>query len=69
MVYGTILAFGEAAAHELSHGTPFRTRWLNETAYWIACFMAWREILPAFWKQRRDRDYHLTPALPAPSTA
>jgi len=30
MLHGTLLAFLYAAQHELSHATPFRTRWLNE---------------------------------------
>ena len=30
LLYGTLFAFGESAAHELSHGTVFRRRWLNE---------------------------------------
>ena len=31
----------EAAVHELSHGTPFRTRWLNEAFYYLFCFLSW----------------------------
>lgn len=30
MLHGTLIAFLYAAQHELSHGTPFKTRWLNE---------------------------------------
>ena len=28
-LYGSIYAFGEAAAHEVGHGAPFKSRWLN----------------------------------------
>ena len=28
-----------AALHETLHLTAFRTRWLNEIAYWLACFV------------------------------
>jgi fatty acid desaturase len=31
----------EAAVHELSHGTPFRTRWINEVFYRLFCFLTW----------------------------
>lgn len=30
MLHGTLIAFLYAAQHELSHATPFKTRWLNE---------------------------------------
>jgi len=31
----------QAAVHELSHGTPFKTRWLNELFYHHFCFLSW----------------------------
>jgi fatty acid desaturase len=31
----------QAAVHELSHGTPFRTKWLNEAFYGLFCFLSW----------------------------
>ena len=31
----------EAAVHELSHGTPFKSRWLNELFYRLFCFLSW----------------------------
>lgn len=39
--YGAVLSFAYAISHECSHGTPFRTRWLNEAVFWItsAIFM------------------------------
>ena len=31
----------QAAVHELAHGTPFRTKWLNEIFYNLFCFLSW----------------------------
>ena len=35
MLYGTLLALGYAMSHETTHGTAFRTRWVNETVFWF----------------------------------
>lgn len=37
--HGIIMAFLFAPVHECSHGTPFRSRWLNELVYWIVCLI------------------------------
>ena len=58
LLYGTLFAFGESAAHELSHGTVFRRRRLNEAAYWIACFMSGRE--PIYGRYRHARHHTWT---------
>ena len=34
--------YGSAAHHELSHKTVFKTRWLNEFFYAIACLLNWK---------------------------
>ena len=31
----------QSAVHELSHFTPFRTKWLNEIFYHLFCFLTW----------------------------
>ncbi|WP_118180064.1 fatty acid desaturase [Paraburkholderia phosphatilytica] len=63
LLYGTVFAFSEAAAHELGHGTAFRTRWLNETFYWIICFMSWREQVYSRWLHAKHHTFtHLTAA-------
>lgn len=31
----------EAAVHELSHGTPFRTKWFSKFFYNLFCFLSW----------------------------
>jgi fatty acid desaturase len=58
LFYGTLFAFAEAASHELDHGTPFRTRWLNDAGAWIACFMMWRE--PVFGRYKHARHHSFT---------
>ncbi|MEX3934274.1 fatty acid desaturase [Paraburkholderia phymatum] len=63
LLYGTVFAFSEAAAHELGHGTVFKTRWLNEAAYWIICFMSWREQVYSRWLHAKHHTFtHLTAA-------
>jgi fatty acid desaturase len=63
LLYGTVFAFSEAAAHELGHGTAFKTRWLNEACYWVICFMSWREQVYSRWLHARHHTYtHLTAA-------
>jgi fatty acid desaturase len=63
LLYGTVFAFSEAAAHELGHGTVFQTRWMNETAYWIICFMSWREQVYSRWLHAKHHTFtHLTAA-------
>ena len=39
LLHGFIMAFLFAPVHECSHGTPFRSRGLNETVYWIFCLI------------------------------
>src|SRR5579875_638827 len=38
-VYGVLYAVADHRHHELSHGTAFRTRWLNEMFYHLCAFM------------------------------
>lgn len=63
LLYGTVFAFSEAAAHELGHGTVFKTRRLNEACYWAICFMSWREQVYSRWLHAKHHTYtHLTAA-------
>lgn len=41
--------------HECGHGTAFRTRWLNDVVYQIACFMIMRE--PTIWRWSHTRHH------------
>jgi fatty acid desaturase len=51
-VIPAILLFGSALSltvyslsHECSHGTPFKTRWLNETLFWVTSLLFGQEVL------------------------
>ena len=41
--------------HECGHGTAFRTRWLNDAVYHLACFMVLRE--PTVWRWSHTRHH------------
>jgi fatty acid desaturase len=41
--------------HECGHGTAFRTRWMNDAIYEMACFMIVRE--PVIWKWSHSRHH------------
>lgn len=53
-VYGVL--YGSASNsrwHECSHGTAFKTRWLNDGVYYIACFMTLYEPTVRRWMHAR----------------
>ena len=55
-VYGIL--YGSASDsrwHECGHGTAFRTAWMNELVYQIACFMILRE--PTVWRWSHARHH------------
>ncbi len=41
--------------HECSHGTAFKTRWLNDAVYAFACFLIMRE--PTIWRWSHTRHH------------
>ena len=47
--YSFLWGLTSSAVHELSHGTPFRSRWLNETWMWIFSWMAQFEPVSVRW--------------------
>lgn len=56
LVYGVL--YGSASDsrwHECGHGTAFRTRWLNDAVYQLACFMILRE--PTVWRWSHTRHH------------
>ncbi len=56
LVYGVL--YGSASDsrwHECSHGTAFKTRWLNDVVYHVACFMILRE--PTIWRWSHTRHH------------
>jgi len=40
-VHCMLSGFLVSAVHEMIHGTPFKTRWLNEFFFKIVCFLTW----------------------------
>ena len=53
-VYGVLYAtVSDSRWHESSHGTPFRTDWLNTALYEISSFMVQRESVPWRWSHTR----------------
>lgn len=53
--HGTVLACLFAPMHECSHGTAFRTRWLNEAAYWLVSLVY---ISQPTWYRYRHAVHH-----------
>ena len=57
LVYGVIYSSCDSRWHELSHGTPFKTRWLNETLYHLTSFMSVREGHRWRWSHARHHTH------------
>ena len=53
LLYGTIYSSCDARWHECAHGTPFRTRWLNETFYLLSSIMNMKEGTYMRWSHTR----------------
>ena len=56
LVYGVL--YGSASDsrwHECGHGTAFKTRWMNDAVYQIACFMIMRN--PVTWRWSHTRHH------------
>lgn len=51
--YGVVYSMSDHHAHELSHGTPFKTRWLNDWLYKINGFMTLHETEYWTWSHTR----------------
>jgi fatty acid desaturase len=52
-LYGTIYSSCDARWHECAHGTPFRTRWLNEAFYLLSSIMNMKEGTYMRWSHTR----------------
>jgi fatty acid desaturase len=57
LVYGVIYSSSDSRWHELSHGTPFRTRWLNEAFYHFCSFLTLREGVRWRWSHARHHTH------------
>ena len=55
MLHGTLLNFLYAGQHELSHGTVFRTRWLNE---WVGRLFGFALFYPRTFDQVQHMAHH-----------
>lgn len=54
LVYGVLYcSASDSRWHECSHGTPFKTRWMNDAIYELASFMVMRESTPWRWSHTR----------------
>jgi MocE subfamily Rieske [2Fe-2S] domain protein len=53
LIFGTIYSSADARWHECGHGTPFKTRWLNEFFYHLSSFMTLREANLWRWSHAR----------------
>ena len=52
MLYGSS---SDSRWHECGHGTAFKTRWMNDVVYQVACFMILRE--PTVWRWSHTRHH------------
>ncbi len=57
--YAVLYAASDHRHHELSHGTPFKTRWLNEGFYHLCAFMTLREAHFYRWSHTRHHTHTL----------
>ena len=57
MLYGVLYCFAEPIAHECSHGTPFRSRWLNETVYFFVGLLMFKERTYHRWHHARHHTH------------
>ncbi|MGL1893066.1 MAG: fatty acid desaturase [Spirochaetaceae bacterium] len=48
----------ESSVHELSHKTPFKTKWLNESFYNLFCFLTWNN--PIHFRKSHKRHHQFT---------
>ena len=54
--YGTLYGgSSDSRWHECGHGTAFKTQWMNDVVYQIACFMIFRE--PTIWRWSHTRHH------------
>lgn len=54
IAYGVLYgSSSDSRWHECGHGTAFKTRWMNDVIYQIACFMVLREPTPWRWSHTR----------------
>jgi fatty acid desaturase len=55
--YGVLYSAADHRHHELSHGTPFKTRWLNDALFHVCAFMTLREGFYYRWSHSRHHTH------------
>lgn len=55
LFYGVMYSMSDHHAHELSHGTPFKIKWLNDVLYWVNGFMTLHET--HYWRWSHTRHH------------
>jgi fatty acid desaturase len=56
LVYGVLYgSVSDSRWHECGHGTAFRTQWMNDAVYELACFMIMRN--PTAWRWSHTRHH------------
>ena len=73
LLYGIIHGFLECPVHEMHHGTPFRSRRLNETLHTILAYMIMKEPIYDRWAHTFHHSYTAMPGdaeieLPRPTS-
>lgn len=56
-LYGFVWSFANSVVHEACHGTPFRSRWLNELVLVVSGFMVQMEPISVRWVHARHHSY------------
>lgn len=57
LLYCAVWAFATSVVHEACHGTPFRTRWMNETVLFVSGWMMQMEPVAARWGHAGHHTY------------
>jgi fatty acid desaturase len=70
LAYGIVYNSADSKWHDLSHGTPFKTVWINEALYILVSFMTLREPVRWRWSHARHHTHTiivgLDPEIAAP---
>jgi fatty acid desaturase len=56
-LYGVIYASGNAKWHKCSHGTAFKTPWLNDLFFFFGGAMEFRDMVDFRWSHARHHSY------------
>ena len=57
LLYGSLWIFATSIAHEACHGTPFRSRWLNETVLFFSGLMVQQPPSLLRWTHARHHSH------------